>query len=202
MKTQKINLFGASGHAKVIIDIIESMSGFEVGYIFDDNPEIKSLNDYKVYSSKEIELLSKYPICFTIGNNEIRKKLSRKVEMMIAPPLIHETAFVSKSVSIGEGTVIMPSAVVNASTKIGRHCIINTSSIIEHDVVIEDYVHVSPNATITGGITIGEGTHVGASATIIPNLKIGEWCTLGAGTVVIKSVSSNSKVVGNPSRSL
>ena len=32
----KINLFGASGHAKVIVDTIEN-NGFYVGYIFDDN---------------------------------------------------------------------------------------------------------------------------------------------------------------------
>jgi hypothetical protein len=37
-----MNLYGASGHAKVILDIIHSLS-LKVDNIIDDNPEVKSL---------------------------------------------------------------------------------------------------------------------------------------------------------------
>src|SRR3546814_20460939 len=71
-----IYLFGASGHAKVIIESLE-LSGIQVGGIRDDNPAIKSLLDYKVDTD--------FPLVFdplrdkvilSIGNNRIRKRLA------------------------------------------------------------------------------------------------------------------------------
>jgi acetyltransferase EpsM len=45
-----MNLFGASGHAKVIIDILESQEVMIEG-IFDDNQDIESLLSFPVNQS-------------------------------------------------------------------------------------------------------------------------------------------------------
>lgn len=42
-------LYGASGHAKVIIDILESMN-IDVSGLFDDNIEVKDLLGFPVYN--------------------------------------------------------------------------------------------------------------------------------------------------------
>lgn len=191
-------LFGASGHAKVIIDILEKM-GVDIAFLVDANPDVTELAAYKVVHEDEFKGDDKREVIISIGDNAIRKKLANQLNAEFGWA-IHPSAILGDDLNIGEGTVIMAGAIVNSSTDIGKHCIINTSASVDHDCKLEDYVHISPNATLCGGITVGEGTQVGAGATIIPNLTIGKWATIGAGAVVIKNVPDGAKVVGNPAQ--
>jgi len=192
-------IYGASGHAKVIIDIITSKKNESIDFIFDDDHSIKELQGFKVNHEFTTEMLSQKTV-IAIGNNRTRKKISENIEYMFCDALIHSSAVLSEKTQIGQGTVVMPNAVVNSSSQIGSHCIINTGSIVEHDVKIGNYAHVSPASTITGNVQIGEGTQIGAGATIIPGIKIGRWVTVGAGAVIINDIPDFSVVVGNPGR--
>lgn len=196
----KINIYGASGHAKVIIDCIVSSTEFEVGYIFDDNVNRSRLLSYRVISPEKRKELEEYPMIFGIGNNEIRKKLVEQYALWVAPPVIHNRTVISSSSKIGEGSVVMPNAVLNADSVVGRHCIVNTAAIVEHDCKIGDFVHISPNASLAGGVEVGKGTHVGIGTQIIQGIKIGKWATIGAGAVILKDVPDGATVVGNPGR--
>jgi len=193
-----MNLYGASGHAKVIIDILKR-SKIEISKIFDDNVNIKNLLDHDVTSFKESDKEDYFII--SIGNNKIRKKISQKLNAVFGKA-IHPNTIIDPTVTIHEGTVVMAGTVVNSSVKIGTHCIVNTSSSIDHDCILENFVHISPNATLCGGVKIGEGTQIGAGAVIIPGITVGKWCTIGAGTVVIKDIPDGATVVGNPGRIL
>lgn len=192
-------LFGASGHAKVIIEILE-LQDKEVQGLFDDNPAIKNLLNYPVLPFNE-HLLKSSQLIISIGDNNTRQRVVQKFNAQYGIA-IHPTATISRRSSIGEGTVVMANAVINSSTQIGKHCIINTSASIDHDCIIEDYCHISPNTTITGNVTIGEGSWIGAGAVIIPGIKIGKWCVVGAGSVVIRDVPDGKKIVGNLGRML
>ena len=196
------NIYGASGHAKVIIDIIKSIDDKTVGYVFDDNEELVELLGLDIKRSSNTNLLSKYSSIIAIGNNKIRKEITENKQIVFAEAIKHISAVVSNVSTLGKGTVIMPNAVINADATIGLHCIINTAAVVEHDVNLGDFVHISPNATVTGGIKIGEGTHVGAGAVILPNLTIGKWATIGAGAVVTKNIPDFATVVGNPAKTL
>lgn len=192
-----MNLYGASGHAKVIIDIC-NLNKEVISYIFDDDKKITTLLKYPVIQFEEMQRIQD-KIIISVGNNRTRNKIVNKIQADFGLA-IHPESIIDKTVIIDFGTVVMAGTVINSSTTIGKHCIINTSSSLDHDCVLDDFVHISPNATICGGVEIGEGTHIGAGATIIPNLKIGLWCTIGAGTVIIKDIPDNSTVVGNPGR--
>mgnify|MGYP001210159889 CR=1 FL=1 len=191
-------LIGASGHAKVIIDILEKTEE-KVSYLVDANPDIKELAGYDVVADNGYEPSEEEEYIISIGSNAIRKRIAdqRKLKFGWA---IHPSAILGDDVSVGQGTVIMAGAIVNSSTQIGSHCIINTSASVDHDCKLGDFVHISPNATLCGTIEVGEGTQVGAGATIIPNIKIGKWVTIGAGAVIVKDVPDYSVVVGNPGR--
>ena len=197
MEKTKLNIFGASGHAKVIIDIAKSLN-IDIDTIFDDDENIKSIHNFAVEHTRDFENY-KSPFVIAVGNNKIRKDLSGKLKF-ISKPLIHPTAVISKSSNIGAGSVVMPNAVVNADTIIGKHSILNTGSVIEHDCILEDLVHISPNAAVAGGVKVGEGTHIGIGASVIPNIKIGKWVTIGAGSVVIENIPDYAVLVGNPGR--
>ena len=198
MEMNKVCLFGASGHGKVIKDIVLS-NNIKVEAFFDDNPKSKTLLGIPVLSSDRIRDFLNNRFIISIGSNTIRKRISESVDVKFTM-LIHKSAIVSNSVIIKEGTVVMAGSIINADTSIGSHCIINTSAIVEHDCKIDNFVHVSPSATITGNVEIGEGTHVGAGAIVIPNTSIGKWVTIGAGAVVINDVPDFAIVVGNPAK--
>jgi len=191
-------LYGASGHAKVIIDILKSR-GLTISGIFDDNIQIKRLLEFKVLSPYDPKIVGDEKIIISIGDNKTRSLVTGKISTAFGLA-IHNTAFVSGYSSIGPGTVVMPYAVIQSNAVLGKHVIINTSAIVEHDCQIEDFVHISPNVTLCGNVHIGQGTHVGAGATIIPGIKVGEWCTIGAGSIIIEDVPDNVLIVGNPGR--
>lgn len=194
----KICLFGASGHGKVVQDIGLSID-IEVEVFIDDNPKTKYLNEIPVELPQEMLKYKNNDFIISIGNNNNRKIISERVKKTYTK-LIHKTAIVSKEATVLEGTVVMAGVIINSGSFIGKHVIVNTASVIEHDCKIDDFVHVSPNATIAGNVEIGEGTHIGSGAIVIPNVVIGKWAVIGAGAVIIKDVPDYAVVVGNPGK--
>ncbi|NEW80559.1 MAG: acetyltransferase [Gelidibacter sp.] len=191
-------IFGASGHGKVIANILLTKKGNLKGFI-DDNPKSSTLIGLPVISSKEIENLEIEKIIIAIGDNTIRKSVAEKIKSDFFS-VIHPSAIVCKTAKINIGSVVFAAVVINSDAVIGSHVIINTGAIIEHDCVIEDFVHISPNVAVADGVHIGEGTHIGIGACIIPGIKIGKWCTIGAGSVIIRDVPDGATVVGNPGK--
>jgi len=191
-------VYGASGHGKVIIEILESM-GVQGIEIWDDaeKPPVWQYPVTKPFTNPH----NGRQCVIAIGVNATRQKVAAKLAGDLSfGTAIHPTAHISPRATLGEGTVVMAGVMVNADSRIGKHCIVNTSASIDHDCVLGDFSHVSPNATLSGDVHIGEGTHFGAGAVAIQGIRIGKWCTIGAGTVVIRDVPDYATVVGNPAR--
>lgn len=189
-----INLFGASGHAKVIEDIIFSQGNF-VGCIFDDNPHCSQIHGIPVYKSSD--RLVDGPMIISIGSNQSRRLISERFLVDYAKA-ISPSSIISPTASIGVGTVIMQGVIVQSDSIIGNHCIINTGASVDHECHIGDYVHISPHATLCGNVHVGEGSWIGAGAILIQGVKIGKWCVIGAGSVVINDIPDNTTAVGTP----
>lgn len=194
-----IYLYGASGHAKVIVDILKSTNKRIAG-VFDDDTSLKKFLDLKVLGLFDYSLFTNdSKLIISIGDNLIRKSIANKLNINYHTA-VHKSTVVSNSASIGFGSVVMANCVINSNAVVGNHCIINSSSVIEHDCTLDDFVHISPNATLTGNIHVGEGSHIGAGVTILPNLSIGKWCKIGAGAVVLNDLPDNCVAVGNPAK--
>lgn len=190
-------LFGASGHAKVIIDSLKA-SGKQVSGLFDDNPDVKELLEFDVFGPFDESRLGNEELIISVGLNNIRKKIVDKLpEHVRYGKTIHPSAIISEYAKIGNGTVVMQGAIIQASAVVGDHCIINTGASVDHDCRIDDFVHVSPHATLCGNVSVGEGSWVAAGAIIIPGVKIGKWCVVGAGSVVTKDIPDYSLAAGN-----
>ncbi|GAB3337809.1 acetyltransferase [Marivirga atlantica] len=191
-------LFGASGHAKVIVDILSSQ-GIKVKAFFDEDESKKSLWDIPVIGKTKDFSNDGTDCIISIGVNKTRKKVVEAIEANFGRA-IHATSVLGSNVQIGEGTVLMPRTVINADTIIGEHVIINTSASVDHDCEIGDFAHIAPNVGVCGGVSVGEGTLIGAGATVIPLVNIGKWCVIGAGAVITQDVPDYSVVVGNPGK--
>lgn len=193
-----MNIYGASGHSKVIIDIIISKD-LKIDEIYDDNKNIKNILNRSVSHELTLTFLEKGTI-LAIGNNFIRKTVASKFKGVINPSIAHASSWVSPTVNMGKGTVVMANATVNSDTIVGEHCIINTGSTVEHDCKLGDFVHISPNAALAGGVEVGEGTQIGIGAVVIQGIKIGDWAIIGAGAVIINDIPDHATAVGNPGR--
>ncbi len=194
-----IYLYGASGHAKVVIEILERQQKIISGLI-DVNPAIKTIFEYPVFQEMpDVDLKDDVKMIICVGDNIIRKALAEKT-LAGFEVATHPSANISLRSSIGEGAVIMAGVSVNSGVNIGKHAILNTNCSIDHDCNLENYVHISPNAALAGNVRVGEGTHIGIGACVIQGIKIGRWATIGAGTVIIRDVPDYAVVVGNPGR--
>ena len=190
-------LYGASGHAKVIIDILEA-NGQKIDFIVDDNPALTELLGYEVRRNT-----GEYDeAIISIGSGEIRKKVVESLKVNKYLTSVHPSAVVSPRSTLDEGTIVMQGAIVQSCAKVGKHCIINTGASVDHDCEIGDFVHVAPHATVLGGVKVGEGSWIGAGAVIKQYITIGKNCMIGAGAVVLKDVPDGVTVVGVPGREI
>ena len=194
-----VYLFGASGHGKVIKDILNA-NGVKVKAFVDDNPDVKECGGRPVVH----DAAGLSPMIVSIGVNKVRKMIVERLRsgnpMIRFATAIHPSAVISPSAKIGEGSVVMAGAVVNADAVIGKHCIVNTGATIDHDCVVEDYCHVAPGAHVCGGTQIGEGAWIGVGTSIIQCLNIGKNCMIGAGSVVVRDIPDDVTAFGNPCR--
>jgi sugar O-acyltransferase (sialic acid O-acetyltransferase NeuD family) len=185
-------LYGAGGHAKVVIDILDSI-GIEPEFIVDHYPKTDSFMGYPVV--KDTDRFQSAIIA--IGSNEIRKKVVSELDVDEYPNAIHKSAVVSNRASVGPGSVVMQGAIVQSCAEIGKHCIVNTGATVDHDCRLWDFVHIAPNATLCGNVEVGEGSWIGAGSVVKQGVKIGAWSIIGAGSVVLDDMPDNVVAVGN-----
>lgn len=116
--------------------------------------------------------------------------------------LIHPSAVIASSASIGEGCLISAACVVGIDAVIGRCCTLHSASTVDHDDVLEDWVTIAPGAHLAGWVRCGESVYIGIGAAVIPRIQIGEKAVVGAGSVVIRDVPPSTTIVGNPAKPL
>lgn len=205
---KKVVIIGASGHAKVIADIVKSSKDEIVGFL-DDNIDIQGnviFEDKIVLGTSKKEDIEKYKdnyFIIGIGSNEVRKLISKKYPSLKWYTAIHPSSIIGSNVEIGEGSVLMAGTVINTGTKVGKHCIINTCSSVDHDNILENYVHISPGTHLAGTVKVMEGTWICAGVTVINNITIAKNNIIGAGATVVRNIEvENSTYIGVPVKKL
>jgi sugar O-acyltransferase (sialic acid O-acetyltransferase NeuD family) len=204
----EIIILGASGHARVCMDILEAQGKTIVGFC-DDNHELNSIvvHGHSVLgdTSVAISLIKEKGIDYfvAIGNNEHRKKVGEMMQKKCnKSPInaIHPSAVISPNVTMGCGNFIAPGAIINIDTKLMDFTIINTGATLDHDNYIQSYAQISPGCNIAGNVMIEEGAFLGTGAVVLPELTIGTYAIIGAGAVVIRDIPPFTTAVGVPAR--
>jgi len=204
---------GAGGHAKVVIEILQLLGGYEIVGLLDRREALWNTQVLGIRVLGGDGLLGQlydqgvrhaFVGLGTVGDTEPRRRLYEEVrgrgwQLVRA---IHPRAVVSPSAQIGHGATIMAGAVVNALARLGDNVIVNTGAIIEHDCVVGDHAHVATGARLAGAVVVDDGVHVGLGAAVRQGVRIGRNAVVGAGAVVIDDVPEGVTVAGVPARVL
>lgn len=206
---ESVVLVGGGGHARSLVDVIESEGRFQIAGFVDSAAKEKSeLLGYPwLGTDQDIPALAeKFPnfIIATgqIESSSVREKLFRLVQAARGhlPTLVSPSARCSRHSQIGEGTVILHQAVMNAGAWIGRNVIVNTGAIVEHDVRVEDHCHLSTGCRVNGGCMIGSRSFIGSGAVLKEGIHLAEGTIVGAGAVLLEKTEPFGVYVGVPAR--
>lgn len=137
-----------------------------------------------------------------VSANPGRWEIFQRVQSYSLTPetLIHPTAVVDPSATIGPGCFVGATAVIQPFAQLGAAAIVNTGSIVEHHASLGQNVHVAPGSILCGHTQVGDDTLIGAGAIVLQQVDVGRLATVGAGSVVLQSVADGATVVGNPAR--
>ena len=205
MTIKSVLIIGAGGHAAEIRDYIRHYNLYSsterievIGFIDDDKkpyehygfeePFLGSIKDHKVRTNCHYMM--------GIANLKYRKGI---IERFILAGgkftgLIHPTALISPSATIGEGVVISHNASVGPKVKLGNFNMLNSRCTVGHDTIMGDYNFISPKVALSGNTQIGDNNMIGTNASTIPGAKIGDNNTIGAGMIVYKNIGDNETV--------
>ena len=206
MVKQKIIIIGASGHAKVVIDIVEKQGKYIIEGLLDDNRKKgEEILGYKILGTiKDLPQFTDHKVIIAIGDNWTRYQIYQKI-MSIIPDnnfatAVHPSAQIGKNVTIGIGTVVMAGAIINCDTVIGNFTIINTKASIDHDCRMNNFSSLAPNVTTGGNVMIGEFSAISIGATIVHGMQVGSHSIIGAGALLIENCGDTIIMYGMPAK--
>jgi acetyltransferase EpsM len=206
---RKVVIWGASGQARVVADIVRLRAEYElVGFLDDLNPGRAGTRfcDAPILGGREqLDVLRDEGVeAFVIGlgNSVMRLALASLVrdngyELARA---FHPHAVIAAGVAIGAGTVIRAGAVVDPGVTIGENVIVGPCACVGHDSTLADGVRISVGASVAGHVSIGRATMIGAGAAIRNRINIGAHVIVGTGAAVVRDIPDGVVAYGNPAR--
>jgi UDP-perosamine 4-acetyltransferase len=201
-RAQRYVLIGDGGLAKEVADLIAAIGGVVVGRVVEDAylqpsslPGVGSIADLPDIDCDGVVLA----FGDAAARCRIYVELSGRYEM---PSLVHPTACVSGSATIGAGVLIMQNAVVSADAVVGDAALLNVGCYVAHDCHVGRGTHIGPGVQLGGRSSVGDMVLCGTSCTVLPDVSVGDRATCGAGAVVTRDVPPDITVVGVPAASI
>ncbi len=215
MGNQKIIIIGGKGAAVVIAEQIydswqKTGENEFLGFAFDDEafyPEINGFpilgNTYNIY--KKYQKYDNVKFIFSLYRPDLmRERIALRESYGI--PLdrwaifVHHSAYVARSASLGQGTVVLAHSVVNSNAKLGNFNTLQSNVLIGHDTWIGDSNIFTGHCVIGSNNKIGSGCFLGLNTSLNNYIEIGDYVFCGMASNVIKSVGDEVMVYGNPAR--
>src|SRR5882724_9968883 len=112
-------LFGASGHAKVVIELLQAQGRYHIVGLIDSDPKPRSVLGIPVVGDDsdigQLRAMGVNKALVAVGDNLRRTDIARRI-MALGFELINAispAAVVSNSARVGRGVVMMAGAVIN-----------------------------------------------------------------------------------------
>lgn len=207
---QQVVVVGSGGHAKVVIDTLESTEAFEiVGVTSKDMARGEQLLSYPVLGDDDVlpDLYSKGIHHAAVGvggfrDNQLRTEVFNRLKALgfQVVTAVHPSVYFGRDACVGEGSILFPGVMLNTEVKIGRNVIVATGSSIDHETHIADHALISAGVTIGAYVNILEGALIALGAKVVSGVTIGRHALVAAGAVVVKDVPDYTTVMGIPAQ--
>jgi sugar O-acyltransferase (sialic acid O-acetyltransferase NeuD family) len=202
-------LWGASGHAGVVIDALRSAGRADPLCLIDDVSDAGPPARYAVPILRSLQAATERLgatalMHIAVGDCDARLQLAARAAQSgwAFGSVIHPSAVVAPSATIGPGCFVAAGAVVASGARLGAHCIVNTGASVDHDCELDDGVHVAPGAVLGGHVRIGRGAWIGLGACVRDRVAIQARALIGVGAVVVANIAADTVAVGCPARPL
>lgn len=201
---EAIIVYGAGGHGKSVIELIQALDVYRIhGIIDDDRQTAEKVAGIPVLGGAELlPRLRADGIGLAanavggIGAIGVRVEVFEKLSRcgFSFPTLIHPRALIEPSARIAAGVQVMPLAYIGSDSKIGFGCIVNTGAIVSHDCTIGEHANIAPGAILAGEVVVEEQVLVGMGVTVNLRVRIGSKARLGNSSTVKADVPENGIV--------
>lgn len=203
-------IIGASGHAKVIIDIIEQHCVHRIAGLIDSYKTAGTkLMGHEIIGREDLipAIVAEGNVTggiVAIGHNWVRSQMVQRIRKLVPQFVfvnaIHPSARIARDVHLGCGIAIMAGVSMNPGTKVGDFCFINTNASVDHDNVLEEFSCLQPNSATGGNVKIGAFSSVSMGANVIHGVTIGCHTVIGAGATVVDDIPDYVVAYGTPCR--
>lgn len=205
--TTPLLILGTGTFAEEIADLASDIGAFNVsGFV--ENMEIERCQGKKlglpvIWVDDLAPLLDEHLVVCGLATTE-RDRFVDQVARLGArfATLVHPIARMSRTSTLGEGSILSAGSIVASHAALGRHLVVNRGALIGHHTRIGDYVTVGPGVNIAGNCLLGDRITIGVGATIIDHVSIGRCSVIAAGALVTRDVPESVLVAGAPARAL
>lgn len=189
--TKNLIIIGGGGHCRSCIDVIEAEGTYEIVGIVDKPENLgNNISGYNIVGTDtDVDEFISLNYYFLIAIGQMGRSVNRenihnslKTKGAKLATVISPNAYVSKSATVGEGTIVMHGSIINSNVVIGDDCTINTKALIEHDSAISDHCHISTGALINGEVFVGKGSFCGSGSIVIQGSVVPQNSFIKAGT--------------------
>jgi sugar O-acyltransferase (sialic acid O-acetyltransferase NeuD family) len=198
-----ILIYGAGGHAKSVMEMVQQNGLHAIAGILDDDPALagQEVLGIRVLGSRSL-LPSLAAKGVTLAANGVGGILDINIRVRVFelmekagfsfPVIVHPRATVEPSARLEEGVQVFANAYVGSQAELHARCMVNTNSVVSHDCVVGAYSHIAPGALLAGHVHVGKRTLVGMGVTTSIGIQIGAGVRIGNGAILLADVPDGS----------
>jgi sugar O-acyltransferase (sialic acid O-acetyltransferase NeuD family) len=214
IRGRQLVIVGAGGFARETVEVVRAINAVRptwrlLGLLDDDPATAGTLVDGVPVLGDVDEARREQDVAVALCVGSPRNYFSRArlVSRLGLPPdryatLVHPTAVVPDSCTLGPGTVLHAQVVLTAAVRIGAHVAVMPHTVFTHDDLVGDYATFGAGVRLAGGVRVGAGAYVGSGALVREYVTVGAWSLVGMGALVLGDVPAAQVWAGSPARFL
>ncbi len=207
-------LVGAGGFARETLELVRAVNAqvptWRVIGLLDDDPHMQGRRIHDAQVIGPPDAVHDHPdalvaACVASPHNPggrlaLAARLGLGTERYAT--LVHPSAVVPRSASIGAGSVLHAATVLTADITLGAHVAVMPTVVLTHDDHVGDGVTFGAGVRVAGSVTIEDAAYLGSGALVREHVVVGSGAVVGMGAVVTQSVPPGEVWTGVPARPL